>query len=159
MPRPLPALAALLILSLSGSFVAAQFPFFGGQEAEAESIAWIDAPADALAEAARTGRPIVAYVTSDHCGYCRKMERETWSEPAVGRLVSERFVPLRLHADKNPAEVQALRVRAFPTTVLISSEGRAFTGRSGFMAPAELAELLRPALEQREVAARAPAVN
>ena len=149
----------MLILSLAGSFSAAQFPFFGGDKAAADSIAWIDDPAEALAEAARTGKPIVAYVTSAHCGYCRKMERETWSEPAVGSLVTERFVPLRLHADKNPAEVQALRVRAFPTTVLISSEGRAFAGRSGFMAPPELGELLRPALEQRKVAARPPGVN
>lgn len=162
MPRPLTALAATLTLLLAGSFSEAQFPFFGAaapDQPEAESIAWIDSSAEALAEARRTGKPILAYVTSDHCGYCRKMERETWGQPAVGRLVTEGFVPMRLHAGKNSAEVAALRVRAYPTTVLITPEGRAFAGRAGFLKPLELTELLRPALEQREVAARAPVVN
>ncbi len=162
MPRPLTAATALLSLLLSGSDAAAQLPFFGHDKADppaAESIAWIDAPAEALAEARRTGKPIVAYVTSDHCGYCRKMERETWSQPAISRLVADGFVPMRLHAGKHPAEVAALRVRAYPTTVLISPEGRAFAGRAGFLEPLEVTELLRPALGQREVATRLPAVN
>ncbi|QDT70710.1 hypothetical protein MalM25_36650 [Planctomycetes bacterium MalM25] len=156
MPRSLLTAASLLLVC---SFCEAQIPSWLGSKETDGSIDWIESTSDALAEARRTGKPIVAYVTSDHCGYCRKMERETWSQPAVGRLVTERFVPMRLHADKHPEEVAALRVRAYPTTVLISPEGRAFAGRAGFLEPLELTGLLHPALDQRDVATRLPAVN
>ncbi|MEQ8847065.1 thioredoxin family protein [Botrimarina sp.] len=155
----------LLALTVAALAVAApsavgQFPFFGRPTAGAE-IRWVETPADALAAAKRSGKPILAYVTSAHCGYCRKMERETWASPAVARLVDERFVALRLHSDQHPEEVAALRVRAFPTTVVITPEGKAFAGRAGFVEAAQLAEqLLRPALEHEAVASRpATSVN
>jgi len=153
------ALLSLVFGLLAVAQAAAQFPFFARQQPPEPTIRWIDATADALAVARRTGRPILAYVTAADCVYCRKMEQETWRDADLARLVSGAFVPLRLHAEEHAEEVAALRVRAFPTTVLITPEGRAFAGRAGFVEPRPLSdELLRPALEGRVVAARpAPA--
>ncbi len=157
LPKPL---AALLLTLLAGSLAEAQFPFFDRGEAERPSIDWVDEPGEALEAARLSGKPILAYITSDHCGYCKKMEKETWNEPAIGRLVERGFVPLKLHASQHPEEVAALKVRAFPTTVLITPQGKAFAGKPGFMEPLELTRLLKPALQPREVAAvRQPAVN
>lgn len=148
------ALPLALVVSAEG-----QFPWFGSK-AEEPTIEWIDDPAEALTAARQSGKPVLAYVTSANCGYCRKMERETWAEPEVARLVERGFVPLRLHADKHPDEVAALRVRAYPTTVLITAEGKAFAGKQGFLEPAKMDELLREALKPRAVALRpAPPVN
>lgn len=149
--------AAIVLLALSRS-ADAQFPWFG-EKTEEPAIEWIDEPEVALTAARKSGKPVLAYVTSTHCGYCRKMERETWSEPAVVQLIQRSFVPLRLQADKYPDEVAALRVRAYPTTVLITADGKAFAGKQGFLEPTEVAELLRPVLEPRAVAARPAAVN
>lgn len=132
----------------------AKFPWFTKAEQAAPPIEWLEDPSEALAAAAESGRPILAYVTSTNCGYCRKMEKETWAEPAVGRLVGQNFVPLKLLADDHPEVVAALKVRAYPTTVLISPEGKAFAGKPGFLEPLELAQLVRPVLASREVAAR-----
>lgn len=155
MSRLAKPLTAALLLALVAAPANAQFPWWGKKKAPAPevTIQWMDDPSEALAAAAQSGKPILAYFTSDHCGYCRKMDKETWSTPAVGRLVGEGFVPLRLHADEHPDEVAALRVRAFPTTVLISPEGKAFAGKPGFLEPLELAEFVRPALARRDVAA------
>lgn len=160
MSRPFLPLAAFMLAVLAGTQADAQFSFFGKKETPAPAIEWVEDPAEAIAEARRTGKPILAYLTSDHCGYCKKMEKETWSQPAIGRLVARGFVPLKLHAKDHPEEVAALKVKAFPTTVLISPQGKAFAGKPGFMEPLELAQLLKPALEQREVASiRQPAMN
>lgn len=152
MTRPTAPLA-LAVLLLAAPLVEAQFPWFGRGKTEPEpTIEWIEDPSEALAMAAKTGKPILAYVTSTHCGYCRKMEKETWSKPAIGRLVGKNFVPLKLLADDHPEAVAALKVRAFPTTVLISAEGKPFAGKPGFMEPLELSQLLRPVLAQRKTA-------
>lgn len=160
MSRRLLALAAVAVSAASATPADGQFPAITRKTTETQ-ITWVETPADALAAARKSGKPILAYVTSAHCGYCRKMERETWAAPGVARLVGDRFVALRLHSDQHPEEVAALRVRAYPTTVIITPDGKAFAGRAGFVEPGQLtSQLLRPALEHKAVASRpAPAVN
>jgi uncharacterized protein YyaL (SSP411 family) len=116
-------------------------------------IAWGGVTADAFVAAHRTGKPILVYVTAEKCAFCRKMERETWSDPQVAKLVEAGYVPLKLHADTHPDEIATLRIRAFPATVLVSPQGKPFAGRVGYVESAKLVELLQP-----EVAA-APAIR
>lgn len=151
---------SLAVLVLAVASAAGQFPFFGSRTDAGDAIPWVETPADALAAAKATGKPILAYVTSAHCGFCRKMERETWAQPQLARLIGDAFVPLKLHSDQHPEEVAALRVRAFPTTVLITADGKAFAGRAGFVEAKQLTEeLLRPALESQTVASRSTPLN
>ncbi len=136
MPRLSPALAVLLLI-LAHAVPAA------GQAPPAGAVRWIDDPAKAVAVARRIGQPIVAYFTYTNCGYCRKMERDSWSGPAIARAIAAGFVPLRFDAQRNPAEVTALRVRAYPTTVLLTPDGAGFAGAEGYLPPVKLAALLR----------------
>ncbi|TWT99872.1 Thioredoxin [Botrimarina colliarenosi] len=140
----------VVVCVLAGAVAQAEWPFFGAKKAPAE-IAWVDGTADAFVAARQTGRPILVYVTAEQCGFCRKMERETWSDPAVAELVAAGFVPLKLNADHHPDEVAALRIKAYPTTVLVSPQGKPFAGRAGFLGPEKLAELLQPAVATNEI--------
>jgi len=55
-------------------------------------INWIEDPKLAVAEAQRQRRPMLLYVTADYCGYCRKMERDSWSNAGVAnRVISSLF--------------------------------------------------------------------
>lgn len=112
--------------------------------APASLIAWSGVTADAFVAAHRTGKPILVYVTAEKCAFCRKMEKETWSDPQVAKMVEAGFVPLKLHADTHPDEIASLRIRAFPATVLVSPQGKPLAGRIGFVDPAKLVELLQP---------------
>lgn len=126
---------------------------------ESASIRWIENPNQALAIARNAQRPIVAYVTSDHCGYCRKMERQSWTDAGVAQRVMTGFVPLKLDSKRNSREVKALHVRAYPTTILLSPEGKVLGGVAGFMSPEKLTELLVAARPTEAVASRATAIN
>ena len=121
---------------------------------QAGPIRWVDSPARALEISRQTGRKVVAYVSSERCGYCRKMERETWADPQIARLVSERYVPLRLSASRHRNEVRSLRVRAYPTTVLLTPSGEGLTGATGYLPPERLARLLDDEPSPGVVAAR-----
>ena len=112
-------------------------------EAQASQITWAEDPQLALTLAQGAGIPIVAYATSDHCGYCRKMERETWSHPAIIEQVEADFVPLRIDAKRDAGMIAHLKVRAYPTTLVIAPEGRVLAVAPGFLEPGRLAGLLR----------------
>lgn len=146
------ALVVGLVPFLSVASANAEAPH-GGQT-HGEAIRWIDEPAEALALAERSGRPVIAYVSSERCGFCRKMERVTWSDPAIADVVAEHFVPLRLDAGRHRAAVSQLGVRVFPTTFVISAEGRGLSGAAGFVTPERMSKLLRAKPAPRSVASR-----
>src|SRR5262245_49762928 len=50
----------------------------------------------ARAEAKRTGRRVLAVFTGDHCGWCRALEKRTFTDAEVVRL-SKQFVPVELN--------------------------------------------------------------
>ncbi len=90
--------------------------------------------------------PILAFVTSENCGYCRRMEQETWTNRDIIARVEASFTPLKLNAGRDGRLVAALGIRSFPTTVVFTPEGEIITGAPGFMPPNRLSGLLRSAL-------------
>ncbi|TWT90878.1 Thioredoxin [Pseudobythopirellula maris] len=122
-------------------------------------IAWSNDAGAAQADARQSRRPIVAYVTSENCRFCRKMELETWTDESVAAEVTRRFVPLKLHAERDSELVQALKVRAFPTTIVFTPEGKAVGAATGFLPPEKLAGLLRTAGATPQAMAPRPAVR
>lgn len=139
MPRSHAVLFVLACSTLGASHAAAQWPFTGQPR---DSVEWIEDAEEALRSAGASGRPILAYVTSDHCGYCRKMERDTWADAGVAGRVRAGFTPLRLSAGANATVVESLGVRAFPTTIVLSPEGRGLGVAEGYLPPEKLTPML-----------------
>ena len=137
---PLTALATVFVLA-PATVSLAQLPFgLGGYTSP--SIEWTESSDEALRSASLNGRPILAYVTSANCTYCRKMDRESWSDAGVAGRVAAGFTPLKIRAEANPDLVQALPVRAFPTTIVLSPEGQGLGVLEGYGPPGRRTEAL-----------------
>lgn len=100
--------------------------------AHADPILWHKDLQTAAREAAVRGRPIMAVVGARWCGYCRKMQAETFPNPAVAAHVKDQFVPLLIDADEQPALVQKLNVASFPSVLVISPEQKIIGRFTGF---------------------------
>lgn len=90
-----------------------------------------------LARCRAAGKPAMLYFTTSWCGYCRKLERETLSDPAVGQHMSGY---VNVHYDGESAVGQPLAkrfgVRGFPTLVRVDPSTGASTGSwEGFDVP------------------------
>jgi uncharacterized protein YyaL (SSP411 family) len=112
-------------------------------------IPWIESSAEALTAARQVNAPILAFVTSENCHFCKKMEAQTWSDASVVTQVNRTFVPLRLDADREPAVVESLRIRGFPTTVIFTPGGQVIDSAEGYMPPAKLGQLLERSTPKR----------
>lgn len=90
-------------------------------------IRWRSDEGAALAEARRSGRPILVDAWADWCAGCKLLDRNTWSDPRVRDEVQAHFVPLRLDvsSEGSAAEVRvrALDVSALPVVLVCSSRG------------------------------------
>lgn len=107
-------------------------------------VKWQTNLKQAAAEAQRSGKPILVQMTAPWCGYCHKMLRETFTDPAVAKRVNEFFVPLLLDADANPQAVEILAVDSFPSTIVISAQFEELGRLSGFLSPVDFTKKITP---------------
>ena len=95
-------LAAMLTLVLS--LQAGEKSPSGNPEAEktavTESIRWLSY-SEALTKARAESVHVYIDFSRKGCGWCRKMERETYTNPAVVNMLNEHYAPTKVRGDSN----------------------------------------------------------
>jgi thioredoxin-related protein len=112
-----------------------------------ESLAWQNDFAKAEELSMKHGRPLLIYVTTANCPFCRKMERLTWPDDAVNERLQTRFVPLRLDADKYPELAAQLGVKGFPTTLIYGTDRKLLADFVGYAPPDRVLQSLDQLLQ------------
>lgn len=95
-------------------------------------VRWTESIPSAVKQHREGRRPMVIYFTADYCGYCRKMERDTWNDPKVVRRIHDGFVALKVDAEQHPELVKRLGVEGLPATIIFNSEGERIQTLSGY---------------------------
>jgi thioredoxin-like negative regulator of GroEL len=103
-------------------------PWAFGQEIE-----WRQDYATARREAAEKNLPLVIDFGTENCFWCKKLDATTFHEPAVADLMRQRFIPLRIDAEKDPDLATKLRVESYPTVVLAAADGKILDVQVGFI--------------------------
>ena len=106
------------------AFLAAVAGAFAQEEpaktgAKKKAINWRENYAGALQEAVRTSRPLLIDFEADWCGWCKKLDRETFGNGDVIRLVEQFFIPVRIDTDREPKLSAKFEVRGLPTILLL----------------------------------------
>lgn len=109
----------------------------GSEQVVIAEIPWRQDPKSALDSAKEAGKPILVFVTAQWCHYCQKMKRDTWSDPQVQSVVSQRFETLRLDGDRDQHIVEKLGLRGYPATLVYTPDGRYVDQRGGYLSPAQ----------------------
>jgi thiol:disulfide interchange protein DsbD len=93
----------------------------------AEGVAWMSSEAEALALAAREGRPVVIDFWAEWCAACKELDRTAWADPRVSEALSG-FVTVKIDATNDTPENAALfrkyDVVGMPTVLFIDRRGR-----------------------------------
>jgi hypothetical protein len=99
------------------------------------SITWLPWHVDAFHRARAESKPVLLSISASWCPWCRHMDRTTYADPAVQQLVLERFVPVRVDADRRPDISDRYTLGGVPTTAFLTSHGELLGG--GTYVPAE----------------------
>ena len=123
---------------------------------ELATIQWnrLDA---AVQTAGKTGKPVFVTVYTDWCGYCKLMERTTFTDPGVVNALRANWIPARLNGESRASlklGKQTLTegewamgngVEGFPATFLLDSKGNPFSLIPGYIEAPQMAMFLKEA--------------
>ncbi|HUU70464.1 MAG TPA: thioredoxin fold domain-containing protein [Planctomycetota bacterium] len=104
-------------------------------------LPWHSTLDKALLVAKQKHSPIVVDFYIDGCSWCRKMDKQTFTDPGVRAKLGE-FVLLKLDGDKFPEVAEKYAVDGYPTTVVLDEDGKLLAQRPGFMPPKDYIALL-----------------
>jgi len=107
---------------------------------EHNPVDWYPWGEEAFARARGANRPILLSVGYSACHWCHVMERESFENPDIARLMNEGFVNVKVDREERPdvddvymKAVQMLTGRGgWPMTVFLTPDGKPFYGGTYF---------------------------
>jgi len=112
-------------------------------------LKWTSDLDTALAEAGKSRKPVVIDVSTDWAVGSKKMDRETFADGAVQRLLRG-CVLVRINPEGSDAErlvAERFGAEDYPTLIVANHKGEAVAFKDGFLEPAECAKFLRGVLQ------------
>src|SRR6516225_4653768 len=105
-----------------------------------QPIQWQEWGEEAFAAAKRENKPMLRDIGAVWCHWCHVMDRESYDDPEVARIVNEQFVAVKVDRDERPdidsryqAAVSAISGQGgWPLTAFLTPDGVPFYGGTYF---------------------------
>jgi hypothetical protein len=127
-----------------------------------DTVRWVPWSSDAFALARAGSRPVLLSIVAAWSESCLEMDRTSYADPSVVDVINDRFVPIRVDADRRPDVSERYTLGGWPTTAFLDADGR-IVGGGTYIAvermPGVLARVLGAFASRRaEVAAATVAI-
>ncbi len=129
-------LLAILLLMVSLSAAAA-----AEEKDNPRSVTWLGYN-EALSQGRDFDKPVFLHFTAPWCKWCKKMKKETYTDPKVIRFMAENYVAVMIDTEKLPSLSRKYNVSSLPTLWFLDSRGKALTSIEGFVGPEKLLRVL-----------------
>ena len=92
----------------------------------AKEIVWYKNFQQAQAVATSQNKPLLVLMTTQECGWCKKLKKETLPHPLISQKIGDRFIAVELDRDESTYPNQ-FRTRGVPTTFFADKTGKLLT--------------------------------
>jgi len=93
---------------------------------------WLDWSAEAFDRAAAARKPVLLSLVTAWSDECATMDATTYAHPGVESLVDDRFIAIRVDADRRPDINERYNLGGWPTTVFLTERGDPLSGGTYF---------------------------
>ena len=75
----------------------------------------------ALDKAKKAGKPLMLFMTTSYCPWCRKLENRILSQSDIDKSIKEKYIPVTLNLDKDSYPKQFADTRFTPILYIVNS--------------------------------------
>jgi hypothetical protein len=112
----------------------------GEEKGGIEWQAWSDG---VFAQAAGQHKLVILDLEAVWCHWCHVMNGVTYSDPAVIRLIREKYIAVRVDQDSRPDLANRYEDYGWPATVIFKWDGSELAKRRGYIPPKPMASMLQ----------------
>jgi len=116
---------------------------------DAYAISWRYDLSGALKAAKKEQKPIMIDFYTDWCGWCKKLDRDTYSDSRVQKLAGQ-FICVKVDGDRNADSIGKYNIRGYPTILFLDSNGNIVQQIPGYVGPADFSKTMNAILEKTE---------
>ena len=102
--------------------------------------------------AQKSNRPILVFASAPSCPHCVKMVGETYRAAQIKDLVADSFETVYVDRMEQPELAAKLRIRWFPTTIIVGPDNQVIDVIEGFVDAKTLAQRLRTSVAAQAAA-------
>jgi thioredoxin-related protein len=111
------------------------------QEEKPRSIEWLSYR-EAVNKGRDEGRPVLLHFTADWCSWCKKMKRETYTDPKVIRFMHENMSAAMVDTEVHKSLARKYQVSSLPTLWFLDADGRPLTAVPGYVGADKLLRIM-----------------
>jgi thioredoxin-related protein len=104
---------------------------------------------EGMKAAAAENKPVMMFVTTTWCGWCKKLAAENFNEPEVKELLTK-FVCVIVDGDVETAAAKKLGANGYPHIVFLSAKGEKLAEQPGYASVDEFKPLVQAALKKAD---------
>lgn len=112
----------------------------------APPVTWRTDYAGATAMSQQFGCPLLVVVECPECTWCIALDRATWSDEGVKKVLRENYVAVRIDGEREKELAIGLWVRRYPTIILAAPDGTVLSFEDGFADPGTMQFRLKRAV-------------
>ena len=100
---------------------------------------------EVFAQAKKQEKLIVVDVYTTWCGPCKLLDKTTWSDARVKKLLGEDVIGVKIDAEKGEGIdfARKYKISAYPNLLILNAEGEVVSRQVGYVAPAQFLEWVR----------------
>jgi thioredoxin-related protein len=98
-----------------------------------------------LAKAKKDKKLVMVDLYTDWCGWCKKLDKDTYANKDVADKLTKDFVAVKLNPEKNPTGLKLARqfgTRGYPHIVFLSADGNKVSEIGGYLPPKDFLKQL-----------------
>ncbi|MBD3425976.1 MAG: thioredoxin fold domain-containing protein [Candidatus Omnitrophica bacterium] len=108
----------------------------------AEALQWHRDLDRAIKKASASGKPVLVDFYTDWCGWCKKMDRDTYSNGAVQKE-ADNFICVKVDGSRHRGLVRKYNIKAYPTTLFLNGRGIPIERIRGYLPPDSMLTKMR----------------
>lgn len=105
--------------------------------------------------AAKGKKVIMVDLYTDWCGWCKRLDKDTYSKEDIGKYADDNFISLKVNAEKGEGVEIAKngKVRGYPTILFFNEKGEEIHRLVGYQAAADFMQTMQMAMSKNVAAA------